>query len=192
MKATTTFSIIPALLLLLAACAGPSPSPQSEAAAHYDYRERSAQGLLEDEKTELALLDIISKDPELREHAHINVNSYNGWLLLTGEVPDKDSGFKLVAQARQLPAVRRVFNHLHVGPPSSLAERGHDTWLTTKVKTRLFGDDLAEGTVIKVISERGVVYLMGLVKRAQAERSVALARKSDGVRAVVNLMQYSR
>ena len=107
-------------------------------------------------------------------------------------MPDKNTGFAIATLARKTDKVRRVFNHLAIRKPSTLKQRSHDTWLTTKVKASLLADDIAQGTGTKVVTERKTVYLMGLVSRKQAERSVKIAQQTDGVRSVINLMQYTR
>lgn len=152
---------------------------------------RTAGMMLDDERIELRTMDIAAKDPLLRDNAHINATSYNGQLLLTGEVPDQRSGEWLAAQAAKIERVTVVKNELMVGPVSDSASRRADTMTTSRVKNRLLSElDNGLGQDIKVVTERGTVYLMGLLSRNEAERAVAIVRTTRGVARIVKVFEY--
>jgi len=125
------------------------------------------------------------------ERAHVSVTSFNGFVLLTGEVPDEAARDAVVALARAVDRVRGVQSELQVAPPSGLTERTNDAYLTSVVKTRfLEANDKFAATHVKVVTERGVVYLMGIVKRAEADAAAAIAASTKGVVRVVKVFEY--
>ena len=91
---------------------------------------------------------------------------------------------------RKIHGVRRIYNELEIAAPSSGMTRSSDTWITTKVKSWLLGNSDIEGTGVKVITENGVVYLMGLVTRKEAKRVTDEAAGVAGVQRVVQLFEW--
>jgi len=125
------------------------------------------------------------------DKAHVSVTSYNGIVLLTGEVPDEAARDATATLARSTDRVRGVQNELQVAPPSGLTERTNDTYLTSVVKTRfLEANDKFSATHVKVVTDRKVVYLMGIVKRAEADAAAAIAASTKGVARVVKVFEY--
>ena len=125
------------------------------------------------------------------DKAHVSVTSYNGIVLLTGEVPDAAAKDAVATLARGVDRVRGVQNELQVAPSSGLAERTNDTYLTSVVKTRfLEASDKFSATQVKVVTDRKVVYLMGIVKRAEADAAAAIAASTQGVARVVKVFEY--
>jgi len=125
------------------------------------------------------------------EKAHVVVTSYNGVVLLTGEVPNEAAREAMGTLARGTERVRSVENELVVGPASGFSERADDTYITSLVKARfLEGKDLFAGAYVKVVTERKVVYLMGLVKRPEADAAAQFAASTKGVVRVVKVFEY--
>ncbi len=152
---------------------------------------RTAGTMLDDERIELNTLNIVSRDAYLRDNAHINATSFNGQLLLTGEVPDQASSKRLASQAAHLQRVTVVKNALLVGPVSSSDSRTADTAITSRVKSRLISElGAAQAQHIKVVTERATVYLMGLVSRTEAEHAVQVTRRTAGVERIVKVFEY--
>lgn len=121
---------------------------------------------------------------------NISATSYNRQVLLTGQVPDEDTRARAGDVIKGIPDVRTVFNELAVSGVTSLTSDANDVALTTKVKTRMLRDERVPGVKIKVVSEAGVVYLMGLVTHAEADASTDVARTTAGVTKVVTLFEY--
>ena len=121
--------------------------------------------------------------------SHVNATAYNRRLLLTGEVPSDEAKAAIEAAVRQIEGVREVYNELGIGPASSLGSRSTDSFITSKVKARLVDTNQVSANHIKVVTERGIVYLMGIVSEREAKVAVAVARTTDGVRKVVNVME---
>jgi osmotically-inducible protein OsmY len=121
---------------------------------------------------------------------HINVTSYNGIVLLTGEVPAESAKTDIEQIVRSTPKVRAVQDELVVGAAASLASRSNDTATTAKVKTRFADTNKFQATQVKVVTERGVVYLMGIVRRDEGDAAAQIASTTDGVQRVVKVFEY--
>ena len=154
---------------------------------------RTTGTVVDDQTIELKLYDAFNK--QLPPGNHINTTSYNGAVLLTGEVVSEAVRQKAEQIARNLgePQVREVYNELAVGPPSSLSVQSNDALITSKVKTALLQITHIPGfdpSRVKVVTDRSVVYLMGLVRRNEADAAADVASRVDGVRQVVTLFEY--
>ncbi|MBV1931097.1 MAG: BON domain-containing protein [Porticoccaceae bacterium] len=127
--------------------------------------------------------------PQL-ERSHVNVHTYNKVVLLTGEVPSSDMRSLAGDTARNFRGVRQVYNELQIQGATSMLARTNDSWLSTKVKSKLLANrDIKSGRV-KVITENGVVYLMGLVSRREADNITAIASHTRGARKIVRVFEY--
>ncbi len=125
------------------------------------------------------------------DRAHLSVTSYNGVVLLSGEVPDDAGKAALTEFTKTTDRVRSVQNEIVVAPPSVLGSRTNDTYLTSVVKTRfLEATDRFSATHVKVVTDRGVVFLMGLVRRAEADAAAQIAASTKGVARVVKVVEY--
>ena len=122
--------------------------------------------------------------------AHINATSYNRKLLLTGEVSTEAAKQKAGEAAKSIQSVLEVANELAVGGNSSLTSRGNDSLITSSVKARMVGNGKFSPNHVKVLTEAGVVYLMGLVTPAEGDAAVEVARSTSGVTRVVKVFEY--
>jgi osmotically-inducible protein OsmY len=151
--------------------------------------ERTMAQVIEDNNIETKVTVNIHAENEAYDDSHLVVVSYNGYVLLAGQVNDevlKNEATKIV---RKVHGVRRIYNELEVGPPSSAITSTTDTWITTRIKSELLGSSDEQGTHIKVVTENGVVYLMGLVTQEDADRIANNAASVSGVRRVVRLFE---
>jgi osmotically-inducible protein OsmY len=126
----------------------------------------------------------------LKRQGHVNVISYNYMVLLTGEVPSAQAKADAEKIAGEVPKVRTVVNELQVAGTSSTASRSNDTYITSKVKSNFLGNSKFRPTDIKVVTEAGVVYLLGLVTREEADAATEVARGTGGVQKVVRVFEY--
>lgn len=150
---------------------------------------RSAGTVIEDQTIEIKAVRALEADTEINEKTHFNVTSYNKAVLITGEAPTEELRSRMADIVSRVPEVRKVYNEIAVVAPSSYTSRSSDTLITTKVKTRLFSNKELDATRIKVVTERGVVYLMGLVNQQEAELATETTRKVSGVQKVVKLFE---
>ena len=122
--------------------------------------------------------------------AHINITSYNRAVLLTGEVPSEAAKTDAERITRAVENVRNVYNELQVAGNASLQSRTNDAVLTSKVKARFVDGRKFSPVHVKVVSENGVVYLLGMVNRQEAADATEVARTTGGVRKVVRVFEY--
>jgi osmotically-inducible protein OsmY len=180
------------LVTVIQGCAG-AVVGGAAAGASVAHDRRSAGTVVDDEIIELKAREKLFSDKELFEQTHISVTSYNNILLLSGETPTDALRSKAFSLVSGIPKVRKVHNELVLAAPSSLLTRSSDTWITTKVKTNLFNIKNIEGfdpTRVKVVTENGTVFLLGIVTRQEAEAAVNASRTVKGVQRVVKLFEY--
>jgi osmotically-inducible protein OsmY len=120
---------------------------------------------------------------------HVNVTSYNRAALLTGEVPDERARGEVDALVRSVPSVSATTNEVVVSEPTSLGSRTTDSFITSKVKTRFLDAGKFNALHVKVVTEAGVVYLLGVVTPKEADDAVEIARTTGGVRKVVKMFE---
>lgn len=150
----------------------------------------SISGTYDDSRNEsLAKKLIRQASPALKE-AHINVTSFNGVVLITGQVPSEDLIQLATTQVEPLRNVRRVHNELQVAGPTSFLSRTNDSVLTAKVKSAMSASEDTDAGRIKVVTENGAVFMMGLVTRDEADAAVDLARRVQGVQKIVKVFDY--
>ncbi len=123
--------------------------------------------------------------------SHIVVTSYNGVVLLAGQTPRSDLKATAEQAARRVQGVNKVHNELQVLQPTSLLARSNDSLLTTKIKAQMVADASVPGSRIKVITENGIVYLLGIVSRQEADQATRLVQSVAGVQKIVRLFQYT-
>lgn len=146
---------------------------------------RTVGTVIDDESIEIGAARAIDRATPTLATANVNVNTFGGVVLLTGQVAseeDKAAAERALADYRK---VTRIHNELAIGAPTSLLARQNDTWLTTKVKAQLVADDSVNADRFKVVTENGVVYLLGRVSTAESTRGVEIARNVFGVQRVV-------
>ena len=189
-------ALLAAVALLVAAAAvfvsGCSPFMIAAGAAHValvatDRRSTGAQ--VDDETIEFKVSTTVGS--RWGGDVHVNVTSYNGNVLLTGEAPTAEIRSEIVQLAKATDRVRNVFDEMVVGPVTDLGARTNDTYITSKVKARLLEAESVKSIYIKVVTERSVVYLMGIVSREQGEAAAQVAATTEGVARVIKLFEYS-
>lgn len=126
---------------------------------------------------------------KLRDRGHFNFTSYNRQVLLSGEVASDEIKADAERIVAAIPNVRGVFNELVVGGSSSLTARSGDAYTTSKVKARFVDAGKFNPLHVKVVTEAGSVFLMGLVTQAEADAAIQVTRTTSGVRRVVPLME---
>ena len=149
---------------------------------------RQAEIVAGDERVGLTALSRVGD--RFGDKVHLNVTSYNYNVLLTGEVPDAQTKAEIEKIAMQIPQVKGVVNELQIAGVSSLGARGNDTYLTGRVKGVFVTENKFHANHVKVVTEAGAVYLLGLVTRQEADDATAIARSISGVRKVIRVFEY--
>mgnify|MGYP001417504666 CR=1 FL=1 len=147
---------------------------------------RTAGAQLEDQAIEIKAANRVR---ELATLGNVSGTSFNRILLLTGEVPDAAEKARVEAAVAGIENLRSVVNELTVAGNSSLTSRSNDTLITTKVKASFVDAKDLFANAVKVKTERGVVYLMGLVTEREAERASSIASTVPGVQRVVKVFE---
>ena len=150
---------------------------------------RGASVYWDDNKTEIRLGNLIGKQKQI-QNEHVNITVYNGVALLTGEVPDQRDIDDIIDLVKADEGPSQVINRLELAGKTNMNSRANDGWLTTKVKTAIAGSDFSDSTRVKVVTERANVYLMGLVKPAEAQIAVDATRGVTGVVRVIKVFEY--
>ena len=149
---------------------------------------RTTGTYIEDEGIEDKAIQQISA--KYHDTVHINVTSFNRHALLTGEVLNEDAKTDIAKIVASLPNVKAVSNELAVSGLSGIASRSSDSVITGDVKLRFLNNKIFQADHVKVITENGTVFLMGLVYHKEAEAATEIASTTSGVQRVVKMFEY--
>lgn len=149
---------------------------------------RTSGAYVEDEAIETKAFDRIGK--QYKSNVHVNVTSFNRNVLISGEVPSEAVKAEIDKLVRGIENVRNVNNELVVSGVSSFTARSSDTLVTSDVKLRFMQDKRFDAGHVKVVTENGSVFLMGIVYRAEADAATEVASTTGGVQRVVRLFEY--
>ncbi len=182
--------ILLAPLLLMQGCAPVAVTGATTAVSTVVADRRTTGTIIEDEaienKSRLALWD----RKELNKRVHVNVTSYNTSVLVSGEAPTEEDRQAVIDLVKNVEKVTRVFDEITIAAPSSLLSRSADGVVTAKIKTKLIAEKDLSTLHIKVVTENGVTFLMGLVSREEGDIATEIARRTGGVQKVVKLFEY--
>lgn len=181
--------VLLALVTLFSGCARLIDATTSEPIyVHPGKRTVGAQ--IDDRNIEtIALVNMLKAHPGLAD-ARLIVNSHNGVVLLTGQVGSQELRQIASDTVNKISTVRQLHNELQVGPYAPVSTRTYDTWLTTKIKSKLIANEEVDNSRIRVITEMKTVFLMGMVSRREAEIVTDIARTTAGVKKVVRVFEY--
>lgn len=169
---------------ILSKTSGPNPVGTNSS-------ERSFGRLIDDQLIETYAAANILKANEGFKDANLSVTSYNGIVLLVGQVQSEQLKQLASQTAKKVRNVRRVHNEISVAGPISIPARTNDSWLKTKIKSRMLATKDTNPLKVKVVVENGVVYLMGMVSKAEADSAVEIAHKTYGVQKIVKVFEYT-
>lgn len=181
-----TQAILAALLPALAGCFGAAAVGVGAGALIASDR-RASETYLADEAIELRAGNRISE--KYGNNTHVNVTSYNRTVLLTGEVPTEAIKADVEKLVAGVPNVKAIDNELAVAGVSSFGGRSNDAYITSKVKARFVDANKFPATQVKVVTEAGIVFLLGLVTQTEANAAVEIARTTGGVQKVVRVFE---
>ena len=185
-KLTLAAALLATLLPMLQGCV-PALIGGTAVGVMSAYDRRSTGTQADDETTEWKAGQHVPD--QYKDFSHINFTSYNRHVLITGEVPSAEAKSAVEMETRKLEGVREVYNELGIGPVSSFGSRSNDSYIDSKVKARLVDSNQLSANHIKVVTERAIVHLMGIVNAREAKVAVDVARTTAGVKKVVNLLE---
>lgn len=190
MRRTIALLVVATLSLSQYACAPLVVAGAAAGTTTAVVERRTAGAVLEDQTIELKVADKVEKDEALRDTARIRATSYNTIVLLTGEAPNENLRNRAAELARSVEKVSRVHNEITIGEPKPFQSSSNDTWITTKVKTALTREKNLNPLHVKVVTEKGTVFLMGIVTHSEGERAAILASQVKGVQRVVKIFEF--
>ncbi|MEO1888694.1 MAG: BON domain-containing protein [Cycloclasticus sp.] len=191
LKKTTLFSSL-LIVSLLSGCAAVAVGTAATTGVAIAHDRRSTGTVIDDQTIELKAIRVLYGVDSIRNNTHVNATCYNGVLLLTGEAPTDNLLNDITNRLRKIPKVRKVHNEIALAAPSSLISRSSDSLITSKAKVALFSLNKIQGfdpTRVKIISENGVVYLLGLLKQHEVTPVIETIRRVGGVQRVVKLFE---
>ena len=171
---------------LLAGCVGAAVVGAGAGALMIADR-RASETYIADQGLELRANSRISD--KYGDKVHVNATSYNRMMLLTGEVPTAEIKADVEKIAAGVPDVKSIANELAIAGPSSFGVRSNDSYITSKVKARFIDAGKFSANVVKVVTEAGVVFLLGIVTQGEADAAVEIARTTGGVLTVVRVFE---
>ncbi|MBX9755326.1 MAG: BON domain-containing protein [Pseudomonadaceae bacterium] len=190
MSRTTPALLILTLSLLASGCSSVLTATRDHPIED-DRGTRTIGSTLDDSLIETKVAVNVNKaNPSLDKDSHIIVVSFNGIVLLAGQTPTAALKAQAGQAAQATQRVKKVNNELQIMQPSSLLARNNDTWLTTKIKTQMLADSTIPGSRVKIVTENGIVYMLGLVTRQEANLTTSLVQGVDGVQKIVKLFEY--
>jgi osmotically-inducible protein OsmY len=151
---------------------------------------RTMGAKLNDEEIETASKVNIKKADAQLEHAHVNIDSFNGIVLLTGQVPSEELRNLVADTVYKLNPVREIHNELAISEPTDFVARSKDAWISTKIKAQLLADGDTESRRVHFVTENQAVFLMGIVTHAEADRIVNMVSHTADVQKVVKVFEY--
>jgi osmotically-inducible protein OsmY len=151
---------------------------------------RTLSTMKSDEEINFKVNRALANDEVLASETHVAATVYNQVVLLTGQAYDEELRNKAEQYARAVPGVKRVFNKITLGIPTTAFRRAQDVAITSTVKTKMFAERELKSNNFKIVTENGVVYILGLATHKQADLAVLIARKTTGVKKVIKLIEY--
>lgn len=183
----TLFAALLGLLPLVSGCAPALVAGTGVGLMMVDDRRTPGSYLMDQEIEMKAGTKVL--EPEF-EAVHANFTSFNRRLLITGEAPTEALKARVGEMATKLPNVREVANELVISAPTGTGARANDVLITGKVKTRFLDNQRFSSHHVKVVTENGVVFLMGLVRRDEGDAAAEVAARTAGVTRVVKVFEY--
>ncbi|NWN82854.1 MAG: BON domain-containing protein [Halomonas sp.] len=155
-----------------------------------NYGERTSGDQVEDQSIETKISHNLGRTDARLDDARINVDSYSGLVLLTGQVPSEALKDKATDVANRVRNVRNVHNELTIAGNLPASQRLSDTWLNTRIRTHLAANEAIDSSRIRVVTENATVYLMGILTRAEADRVVQAVSQLGGMQRIVKVFDY--
>jgi osmotically-inducible protein OsmY len=179
-------------VLLLQGCVGAVVVGTAAVATKTTTDPRTTGTQVDDTTLEMRVSSAMAKDLQLKQDARIIIVAYQGQILLIGQAPSSDLSSKAQQIAAQIDGVQDIYNEIRLGQPIGISRVSQDSWITTKIRSKLLTSDQVKSTNVKVITENGEVFLLGLVTDKQAQSTAQIASQTSGVQKVTTVFNYVR
>ena len=189
MKALTPLAVLISALLLQG-CVGAVVVGSAAVATKTASDPRTVGTQVDDGTLELRVNTALSKDAQIKKEARINVSAYQGKVLLVGQSPNSELSARAKQIAMGVEGTTEVFNEIRQGQPIGLGDASNDTWITTKVRSQLLTSDQVKSSNVKVTTENGEVFLLGLVTEREAKAAADIASRVSGVKRVTTAFTF--
>jgi len=174
-------------LLFLQGCVGAVVIGTAAVATKTATDPRTTGTQVDDTTLEMRVSNAIAKDTQLQHKTRITTVAYQGQVLLIGQSPNGELSAKAQSIAADVDGVTGIYNEIRLGQPVGVTRISQDTWLTTKIRSKLLTSNQVKSTNVKVITENGEVFLLGVVTDEQAKSAAAIASQTDGVQKVTTV-----
>lgn len=182
-KAMTPLAVIISALLLQG-CVGAVVVGSAAVATKTATDPRTVGTQVDDGTLELRVNSALSKDEQIKKEARINVTTYLGKVLLAGQSPNQDLSSRAKQIALGVEGATEVYNEIRIMPPVGLGTVSRDTWITTKVRSQLLTSNQVKSSNVKVTTENGEVFLLGLVTEREGKAAADIGSRVSGVKHV--------
>lgn len=155
------------------------------------YDKRSVKTMVRDRDITQTAQNRLNKTPDFKDNTHISVATIDGIALMVGQANTpalRDEAYQIVSTT---PHVKKVFNQVTIGKPIGFGRQTDDTWITTKIRAALLAKSGLNSTQVKVVTENGVAYLLGILSEKQAKLAADATRRVSGVKKVVEVFEYT-
>jgi osmotically-inducible protein OsmY len=160
------------------------------AGAQAVYRRHSIQSTINDQYITAKAERAIYLDTNRFKDTRVSVSTFNNVVLISGQVHTELQKMEIERIVKKISGTDKIYDLVTISSPTSALIQVSDSWITTKIKAKLIAMNDIDPSQIKVITENGVVYLMGIIPRDQADIAVDLARSTEGVQSVVKIFYY--
>ncbi|RXK34115.1 osmotically-inducible protein OsmY [Arsenophonus endosymbiont of Bemisia tabaci Asia II 3] len=176
--------------LLLQGCIGAAVIGSAAVATKSATDPRSVGRQVDDGTLEARVSAAINKDQEITRNARIITTAYEDKILLTGQAPDLALAERAKQIATKVEGVEAVYNEIRQATPVDLGTASKDTWITTKIKSQILTSDSVKSSTVKVITEGGEVFLLGILTQREGAAAAKIASETDGVKRVTTAFTY--
>ena len=190
-KLVLLFLLFDSLLITGCSTVTTAPEEMSEQSLLKDRRTREV--IVVDKEIETEAYSELNSDDDLLNQCHITITAYNGAVLVTGEAPSEELRKKIISTVQVVPNIKLLHDNLIIAPPSDSSSRVNDQFITEAVKKglnqiRTIPD--FDPAMVKVITENGTVYLMGLVHRNEGTVVINVTKLQPGIKQIVTVFEY--
>ncbi|MQL48160.1 divisome-associated lipoprotein YraP [Photorhabdus khanii] len=145
---------------------------------------------VDDGTLEARVSNALNKDKQIKERIRVITTAYQGKVLLTGQSPDSNLSDRAKQIASHVDGAHVVYNEIRQGKPVELSTASKDTWITTKVRSKILASDSVKSSNIKVVTENGEVFLLGILTKQEGNAAAKIASETDGVKRVTTAFTY--